>query len=32
VIAIGTPEAVAAVEASHTGRYLRDALKQRALA
>jgi excinuclease ABC subunit A len=26
VVAVGTPESVAAVEASHTGRYLRDVL------
>ncbi len=29
VVAAGTPEAVAAVEASHTGRYLREALTGR---
>lgn len=28
VVAAGTPEQVAAVEASHTGRYLREVLKQ----
>ena len=26
IVAAGTPEAVAQVEASHTGRYLRDVL------
>ncbi len=27
IVATGTPEAVAKVEASHTGRYLKDMLK-----
>ncbi|MGL6209709.1 MAG: excinuclease ABC subunit UvrA [Paracoccaceae bacterium] len=32
VIAVGTPEAIAKVEASHTGRYLKDMLKPKRLA
>ena len=32
VIAIGTPEAIAMVEASHTGRYLKDMLNPKRLA
>ena len=32
IIATGTPEAIAAVEDSHTGRYLRDMLKVRRVA
>jgi len=28
VIAVGTPEEIAGVEASHTGEYLRDVLEQ----
>ncbi|MFN3970575.1 MAG: excinuclease ABC subunit UvrA [Gemmobacter sp.] len=32
IVATGTPEAVAAVEASHTGRYLKDMLKPRRVA
>jgi excinuclease ABC subunit A len=30
VVAVGTPEEVARVEASHTGRYLRGMLKSKA--
>jgi excinuclease ABC subunit A len=32
IVATGTPEAVALVEASHTGRYLRDMLKPKRVA
>ena len=32
IVAVGTPEEVAQVEASHTGRYLRDMLKPRRVA
>jgi excinuclease ABC subunit A len=32
VIAVGTPEAIAAVDASHTGRYLKDMLNPKRLA
>ncbi|AWB48428.1 excinuclease ABC subunit A [Gemmobacter aquarius] len=32
IVAVGTPEDVAKVEASHTGRYLRDMLKPRRVA
>jgi excinuclease ABC subunit A len=32
IVAVGTPEKVAGVEASHTGRYLKEMLKQRKVA
>ncbi|MGJ8611931.1 MAG: hypothetical protein ACSHWY_12595, partial [Octadecabacter sp.] len=32
VVAVGTPEKVAEVEASHTGRYLKEMLKPKAVA
>ena len=32
IIATGTPEAIAAAEDSHTGRYLRDMLRTRRVA
>ncbi len=32
IVATGTPEAVVKVEASHTGRYLKDLLKPRRIA
>jgi len=32
IVAVGTPEDVAAVERSHTGRYLKDMLKPRRVA
>ena len=32
IVAVGTPEAIAKVEASHTGRYLKDMLKPKRMA
>ena len=32
IVAVGTPEAIAKVEASHTGRYLKDMLKSKRMA
>jgi excinuclease ABC subunit A len=32
IVAVGTPEAICKIEASHTGRYLKDLLKPRKIA